>query len=226
MGYNYHIYVTDNGKAYCAGNEFARGIELECTNKDYKEIKFDEGVIPKKAFCCNCNETNRPALMMVDNNGKTELWSGGENQRGLLGQGDGKSESKKFAPMNYDKEKITFVDASIKYNFGLALTDKGELYGWGNNEYKCLGMSDTKNYFSPVEIPFFKDYYVHSFSCGDRHALVIASKRSERDKKILFSLGDIAGISTDGKTDEGILHIKQYDEKIDEIRCIEAGERT
>jgi hypothetical protein len=48
MGYNYHIYVTDNGKAYAAGNEFLEGLELKSEGKDYVELEFDEGVTPIK----------------------------------------------------------------------------------------------------------------------------------------------------------------------------------
>lgn len=45
----------------------------------------------------------------------------------------------------------------------MAVTDKGELYGWGSNTNKQLAMTNTQNYYSPTEIPFFKDYYVHDF---------------------------------------------------------------
>ena len=50
---------------------------------------------------------------------------------------------------------ITFTKALIKYYFALAVTSNGELYGWGQNSYKQLAMSDTKTYFTPTEIPFF-----------------------------------------------------------------------
>jgi hypothetical protein len=44
-------------------------------------------------------------MMLVDNKGKKEFWTAGQNTKGLLGQGDDVKESSKFKPMDYDKEK-------------------------------------------------------------------------------------------------------------------------
>ena len=225
VGYNYHVYVTDNGKAYGAGNDFMRGINLEWVDKKYIQIPFEEGVIPKRPVCTNNSETNKPLLMFVDNKGRSELWSGGYSSYGLLGQGDGKNESRSFAPLNYDKENITFTKAIIKYYFGLAVTSKGELYGWGQNSYKQLAMSDTKTYFTPTEIQFFKDYYVHDFEWGDYHALIVASPRNDMEKRQMFATGDIRGISNQSeKTNDGVLHLKQFDNC--NYTFLECGENT
>lgn len=213
VGYNYHVYVTDNGKAYGAGNDFMKGINLECKDKKYVQIPLPDNVIPKMPVCTNNSETNKPLLMFVEVDGKSQLWSTGYSSYGLLGQGDGVTTSKAFSPLSYNTETTVFTKAVIKYYFGMALTDKGELYGWGQNGYKQLGMTDTKNYFTPVEIPFFKNYYVHDFDCGDYHALIYASPRDDMSKKQMFATGDIRGISDQsGKTAEGVLHIKQFDD--------------
>jgi hypothetical protein len=67
--------------------------------------------------------------MFVENKGKLELWSAGMSTLSVTGQGKGKIESETFAPLDYDKEKITFKQASMYSNFAMAVTDKGELYG-------------------------------------------------------------------------------------------------
>jgi hypothetical protein len=225
VGYNYHIYTTENGKCYAAGNDFLKGIELEGNTKDYTEVKFEEGVIPKIP-CCNTNsETYKVALMFVDNKGKSELWSGGYSSYGLLGQGEGKNESKKFAPLSYDKEKLTFVKASIKYYAGMAVTDKGELYAWGSNGSRQIGLPDTKTYFLPTEVPHFKEFVVHEFCLGDYHSMVYASPKNDLEKKQMFLIGDIRGISdTTGKTAEGVLHYKLFDDA--KYTWMECGENT
>jgi hypothetical protein len=162
--------------------------------------------------------------MLVENEGRTELWSAGFSSKGLLGQGEDKVESKTWEPLDYDTQKITFVDASIKFNFGLAITDKGELFGWGNNKYKSLGMAEKKYFWSPVEIPFFKDFYVHSFSCGEYHAIIQASPRGNMDEKVIFTLGQVFGVKTKMKDEDGILHLRKFN-NID-IKDLEAGEKT
>lgn len=223
IGYDYHIYVTDNGKAYAAGNQFLKGISLENNNKNYTQIPFDEGVIPLQPCCNNNYESNKSALMFVKTNDRVELWSTGYSSNGLLGQGDNKTTSNKFTPLDYDRENITFKKAEIKYYFGLAVTENGELYGWGNNNYKQLGMSDTKIYYSPTKLPFFAEYYVHDFSCGQNHALIYASPRNEMENKKLFYTGDLRGVDTSGSVD-GVLHLKDYDGV--KIKWFEAGEEV
>lgn len=213
LGYYHHIYVTDNGKCYGAGNDFMRGIDLECNSKSYVEIKFDEGVVPKRPVCNHLSDTYKPCLMFVENNGKSELWSAGYTNYGLLGQGEGKNESKKWAPLNYDKDTIHFVDASIRYYAGMARTDDGRLFAWGSNNSGQIGLPERKYYYSPVEIPFFKDYYTHEFSCGDYHAMICASPLNHMEKKQIFLMGDIKGLNdTSGKNADGIYHFKKFDD--------------
>ena len=64
-----------------------KGINLEWVNKKYVQILFDEGVDPKRPVCANNRDTNKPLLLFIETNRKTELWSS-EYNYGLLGQGD------------------------------------------------------------------------------------------------------------------------------------------
>ena len=201
-----------------------RGLDLEYNGNSFKEIPFDDGVIPIKPLCNNYYQAPKLTMMFVKNKDKMELWSCGSNDCGMLGQGDGKNESKKFAPLNYDTEKITFAKAQCTYYFAMAITDKGELYGWGQNNYKQLGMNDTKNYYSPTEIPFFRDYYVHDIAVGANIALISASPRADMDTRKLFYTGDIKGVDTADVTNDGVLHIKQFDNL--KYKWIECGEEV
>jgi hypothetical protein len=149
--------------------------------------------------------------MFVKNKDKLELWSAGISSCGLIGQGEGKNESKKFAPLDYDKEKITFEKASLYRNFAMAVTDKGELYAWGVNDKRNLGFADRVNRFSPTEITFFKDYYVHEVQCGYGMSIVSASPRADMEKRQIFVMGHVKGVSQDGITRDGIVHLKDFD---------------
>jgi hypothetical protein len=149
--------------------------------------------------------------MFVKNKDKLELWSAGMSSYGLIGQGEGKNESKKFAPLDYDKEKITFEKASLYGNYAMAVTDKGELYAWGYNGIRNLGNADYANKYSPTEITFFKDYYVHEVQCGQGMSVINASPRADMDKIQIFAMGDVKGVSLDGVTPDGIVHLKDFD---------------
>ena len=113
--------------------------------------------------------------------------------------------------IDYDSENITFSDFKIGKDHALALTTEGALYGWGNNVDKQLGLADTKNYFSPTKIEYFENYTVHEISCGGFHSVVKASPKDEKDKIMFFNLGNNNGCENEGKTEEGILHLNDFD---------------
>ena len=74
-----------------------------------------------------------PALLIVElPDGKKELWSGGQHNKGVLGQGEGVTKSDCFKRCKYD-EAIEFVDVSCYSDHACAITSNGQLYGWGVN---------------------------------------------------------------------------------------------
>ena len=75
-----------------------------------------------------------------------------------------------------------------------------------------LGFIEKNNKFSPTEIPFFKDYYVYEVKCGSSMSVVSASPKADMDKRQIFVMGDIWGIDTTGITDDGIVHLKEFDD--------------
>jgi hypothetical protein len=72
-------------------------------------------------------------------------------------------------------------------------------------------MADTKSYYSPTEIPFFKDYKTHEIHVGEYFSLIKATHKEDTAVTKLFTMGEFYGIKTDGKTDEGILHLAEFD---------------
>ena len=214
-------YTTEDGKAYENPN-----IRRPSSSRDddTKQLTFSEGIIPLTPNCSHNDDGADPLIMIVKNNDKTELWSKGRSSEGMLGQGNDKTESREFAPLDYDKENITFTKVQLFFNIALAVTDKGELYGWGYNEDRQLGMSDRSKFYSPTEIPFFKDYYVHDFSVGKRHALIKASPRTDMNVTKMFHTGRITGFNGLDANGDGIAHLKQFDNM--NISCFEAGSFT
>ena len=147
----------------------------------------------------------------MENEGKSELWSAGKSSYGQLGQGTDNNSSDEFKSLDYDKENIVFKDVCLGFDHALAITTEGELYGWGRNEEKQLGMSDTKNYWSPTKIPYFENYYAREIKCGRYHSAVKVSPKGNRNKIMYLHLGDNNGCDNESKTDEGILHLHQFD---------------
>ena len=68
----------------------------------------------------------------------------------------------------------------------MARTDDGRLFAWGSNEYLQCGLDETVNYYSPTQVPFFSDYFVHDFDVGDCHSMIYASSRNNPGYKQMF----------------------------------------
>ena len=220
-GKNFHLYITDNNKLYGAGNAILDTLELRNETSSYTHIPLPENVTLKSVRCSESENHEQTALLFVEVDGKSELWSAGRDTNGLLGQGSEVNKSTKFEPLDYDKENITFKEAVIRTSHAFAITTKDELYGWGHNGSKELGMEDTKTYYSPTKIPYFEDYTVHSANIGQNHSIIKASPKGEPNKIMYFNLGNVVGIPEEGKTEAGILHLKDFDDSV--IKIIETG---
>jgi hypothetical protein len=70
---------------------------------------------------------------------------------------------------------------------------------------------DSSYIFSPAEIPFFKDYYVYEVQCGLKMSVISASPKADMDKRQIYVMGGIRGIDTTDITDDGIVHLKEFD---------------
>ena len=230
-GNNFHLIVTKSGKLYGAGNEFLKDIKLEC-GKKYARIELANNVKALKVFCTNIDKPNVAYVLVEVKKGKTELWSAGESAKGLLGQGESNKKSSTFAKLDYESEKIKFTKIYSGYDHTLALTNDGQLYGWGCNIQHRMGLKKEGDKFKPTPISSFKDYIVQSASVGVTHSLVIACPKKNKDKKMIFSLGKEEGVFShfgiteeeSKTTEEFVTHLKMFDH-IDPY-LIEAGNKT
>jgi hypothetical protein len=211
VGRNCHMYVTDNGKLYGAGLSLLEMIDSYYEGAQYIPIALPENVVPKKVECGRYGGYNTCAVLLVEIEEKPQLWSAGLHPNGLLGQGDGVTEFREFKVMTYDTENIVIKDFTLGYDHGLAITAEGQLYGWGKNDHKQLGLADTKNYFELVKIEYFANYTVHEISAGKNHSLIKASPIDDKDKTMFFLVGNELHLVIEGRTEEGVLHLTEYD---------------
>lgn len=99
-----------------------------------------------------------------------QLWSWGWNDRGTLGQGHRGPERK---PKQVAALKGTcVVQAAIGGWHCLALTDQGQLFSWGGNEYQQCGVEPEKrDIVSPL--PCLSHLRVVQVACGGMHSLIL-----------------------------------------------------
>ena len=225
-GTHFHAYVTDNGKLYAAGNAILDHLNIPNHTKDYTRVELPENVLVKDLRINGANSLSQFIIIFVEVDGKPQIWSAGNDESyNRLGQGEEVKISHTFQCLDYDKDTITFKDVQIGERHCLAITTNGELYGWGRNTDKQLGMSDTdKVISSPTKLPYFEDYIVHEIQCASSFSVLKAAHKDNLDKIMLFNLGKVLGCNSDGKTEEGVFHFKKFDDS--EIKMFRANDEN
>ena len=154
-GRNFHLIVTKSGKLYGAGNYFLKDIKLEC-GKKYARIELAGNAKALKVFCSNVEKPCVAYVLVEVKKGQTELWSAGESAKGLLGQGENNKKSATFAKLDYESDKMKFVNIFTGYDHSMALTEDGQLYGWGCNIQHRMGLKKEGDKFKPTHISHFQ----------------------------------------------------------------------
>jgi hypothetical protein len=102
--------------------------------------------------------------MMVETNGRRELWCGTDKYCQFMGKGDCSFTATDFSALDYDKEKVSFSKVSVYEKSALAVTTNGQLYEWGESKIERQPDTQEENKLiflnKPTEVNYFKDYNV------------------------------------------------------------------
>lgn len=80
------------------------------------------------------------------------LWSWGDNGYGQLGQGNTTNRSSPVQVGALSTWSEASVSAGSDQNFGFAVKTDGTLWAWGSNNLRQLGLGNTTNYSSPMQV--------------------------------------------------------------------------
>ncbi|CAA7018159.1 unnamed protein product [Microthlaspi erraticum] len=111
------------------------------------------------------------------------LWAWGNNEYGQLGTGDTQPRSLPIPVQGLDG--LTLVDIAAGGWHSTALTDEGEVYGWGRGEHGRLGFGDNdkSSKMLPQKVNLLSGQDIIQVSCGGTHSVALT-----RDGRI-FSFG-------------------------------------
>jgi hypothetical protein len=122
-------------------------------------------------------------MMALDEDGNVYSW--GSNIYGQLGIGK-ITDYEEINLIEYSKFENNLIDdICCGFNHTLALSKKGKVFAWGNNEFGQLGLgSEVKNEIEPKLLKSFVREKVIAISCGGQHSLALTKSRR------VFSWGD------------------------------------
>ncbi len=110
-----------------------------------------------------------------------QVFTCGWSADGQTGQGDVYTVAPIPKRIEGDLANIKIVEVATKGDFVLALSKDGEVFGWGNNEYKQLSMtgSNEPQIGRPMllKLPEFVKRPVLSIAASGTHCLIVDSER-------------------------------------------------
>lgn len=128
-------------------------------------VKVLQGLKIKQIACGDSH------CLAVTTNGEVHSW--GRNQNGQLGLG---STEDSLIPVKIEAFKgipIKMIAAGAEHT--AAVTENGDLYGWGWGRYGNLGLGDRNDRLIPERVSSSQDQLMVSVACGWRHTITVSS---------------------------------------------------
>ncbi len=105
-----------------------------------------------------------------NSSGKVYCW--GWNQFGFLGFGSQDESSHKPILNQYLNNEFV-IDISCGVDHSLVLTNCGEVYAWGRNDWGQIGNGCNSDQLIPIKVKGFNDERVVMISCGAYHSMAL-----------------------------------------------------
>lgn len=156
----------------------------------FKDVRIKR--IWVSSACSSYNSTTH-SCYALDEDG--ELWSWGYNGYGQLGNGN---TTQQTTPVKIDKssnfnnsEVVAFWTAGDSYPHCFALTAEGKFYAWGRNADGQLGIGNTTDQSSPVEVTATNAVAFTDDGVGRIKKLLVESRSDDGRSAILTERGTI-----------------------------------
>ncbi len=133
-------------------------------------------------------------------NSDGEIYGWGDNAYGTLGNGTTTSATKPTKATMPTNTVVTQIAAG--YDHALALTEDGEVYTWGSNDYGQLGISTDSSVKTPTKITIGAQETIVSIAAGEKFSLALTEDGT------IYAWGNNAsqqlGVSKDVETERNV----------------------
>ncbi|KAM0840808.1 hypothetical protein ACQ4PT_059409 [Festuca glaucescens] len=109
--------------------------------------------------------------LAVTVNGQVHSW--GRNQNGQLGLGNNEDSLLPQKIQAFEGVCISMIAAGAEHT--VAVTEDGDLYGWGWGRYGNLGLGDRDDRFVPEKVSPVEGEKMGLVACGWRHSVTVSS---------------------------------------------------
>jgi len=141
-GSHHSVCLADNGEIFAWGQNSSGRIGNGTTTNQATPRKISSFGGSKRVLSLSCGQTS--TVVALDSG---EVFGWGYNGNGQLGLGNNINQ---LNPCRVSGITGVVVKVACGYAHTLALTDQGDLYGWGANSYGQLGTGNKANSCSPT----------------------------------------------------------------------------
>ena len=110
-----------------------------------------------------------------------QLYTFGFNGSGQLGHGNTKSYHLPRLVESLNDKKLSFISSANGCEHLSIVSQKGEIFVWGYNNYGQLGNGNQVNVTTPTTLEDFKRKWVSFVACSYYHTIFIWSKYSNQN---------------------------------------------
>ncbi|KAF6170563.1 hypothetical protein GIB67_031971 [Kingdonia uniflora] len=128
-------------------------------------IKALQGVIIRQIACGDSH------CLAVTMEGEVQSW--GRNQNGQLGLGTTEDSLVPQKIQAFQGISVKMIAAGAEHT--AAITENGELYGWGWGRYGNLGLGDRNDRLVPQKVSAINGQQMIQVACGWRHTISVSS---------------------------------------------------
>ncbi|XP_020245605.1 ultraviolet-B receptor UVR8-like, partial [Asparagus officinalis] len=128
-------------------------------------IKALQGIMIKQIACGDSH------CLAVTMNGEVRSW--GRNQNGQLGLGTTEDSLIPQKIQAFEGIPVKMIAAGAEHT--AAVTEDGDLYGWGWGQYGNLGLGDRNDRLIPEKVLQTNGQKMVSIACGWRHTITVSS---------------------------------------------------
>lgn len=142
-----------------------------------KEVSADEAArIRKEASSGGGNKVQvvieKNTAKLVVREDASDVYTWGCGRFGRLGHGDDVDEAAPRVLEPLLGKDVVFMALGTAHS--MAITESGEVYGWGYGAHGRLGNGHERNRFTPLAIAELRGKYVTQLACGDGHSAGLA----------------------------------------------------
>ena len=126
-GYKHVVVLTGQGDIYSWGNNSFGQLGNGTTIENFRPHLSGKRI---QKICCGANYT-----LVLSQSGEVFAW--GRNNYGQIGTASNNNQLTPIKVNGFDGQRVASISAGSAHS--LALTESGQVYGWGNNAFGQLG---------------------------------------------------------------------------------------